>query len=84
MDVVRKIENTKTDDQDRPLTDCTIAESGILQVDEIFDFGLDGDVEGCWLPKMYFYIIFDTFVYLGNDWPGLWVVSIVGKISIQL
>ena len=47
MDVVRTIENTTTDQQDRPLVDCTIAQSGILQVYEIFDFGLEGEVEGC-------------------------------------
>ena len=47
MDVVRTIENTTTDQQDRPLVDCTIAQTGILHVYEIFDFGLEGEVEGC-------------------------------------
>ena len=47
MQVVRKIENTRTDSQDRPLDDCKITESGTLPVGELYDFGLEGEVEGC-------------------------------------
>ena len=47
MDVVRKIESTVTDGQDRPLDDCKITESGTIPIGEIYDFGLEGEVEGC-------------------------------------
>ena len=36
MDVVRKIEHTKTDKHDRPLADVIIAKSGVLPVNESF------------------------------------------------
>lgn len=37
MAVVRAIERTKTDRQDRPLVDCVIVKSGVLPVSEPFD-----------------------------------------------
>lgn len=36
MDVVRKIENTKTDGSDRPVKEVTILSSGVLPVEEPF------------------------------------------------
>ncbi|XP_065836398.1 peptidyl-prolyl cis-trans isomerase B-like [Oscarella lobularis] len=37
MSVVRKIEKTKTDSRDKPLKDCSIANSGSLDVDKPFE-----------------------------------------------
>ncbi|XP_038275601.1 peptidyl-prolyl cis-trans isomerase B [Dermochelys coriacea] len=36
MDVVRKVENTKTDSQDKPLKDVTIADCGTIEVEKPF------------------------------------------------
>ncbi|XP_075753602.1 peptidyl-prolyl cis-trans isomerase B [Pelodiscus sinensis] len=36
MDVVRKVENTKTDSRDKPLKDVTIAECGTIEVEKPF------------------------------------------------
>ncbi|XP_060116069.1 peptidyl-prolyl cis-trans isomerase B [Heteronotia binoei] len=36
MDVVRKVENTKTDSRDKPLKDVTIVDSGIIEVEKPF------------------------------------------------
>ncbi|XP_021262397.1 peptidyl-prolyl cis-trans isomerase B [Numida meleagris] len=36
MDVVRKVENTKTDSRDKPLKDVTIADCGTIEVDKPF------------------------------------------------
>lgn len=36
MDVVRKIENTKTSGKDAPVADVVIADSGALEVSEPF------------------------------------------------
>merc|ERR1711936_295416 len=36
MDVVRKIESTKTDGRDKPASECLIAASGVLEVEEPF------------------------------------------------
>ena len=36
MDVVRKVENTKTDSRDKPLKDVTIADCGTIEVEKPF------------------------------------------------
>jgi peptidyl-prolyl cis-trans isomerase B (cyclophilin B) len=41
MDVVRKIESTKTDSRDKPVQDVTIADSGIIPVEEPFSVTRD-------------------------------------------
>lgn len=47
MDIVRKIERVRTDKTDEPLEECKIHDSGVLPVEEAFDFGTEGEVEGC-------------------------------------
>lgn len=41
QDVVRKIESTKTDSRDKPVQDVTIADSGIIPVEEPFSVTRD-------------------------------------------
>ena len=42
QDIVKKIENTQTDNRDRPLQRVEIAESGIIPVEKPFDVTKDG------------------------------------------
>merc|ERR1712008_215405 len=41
MDVVRKVEATKTDGRDKPAQECVIAASGVLEVEEPFHLTKD-------------------------------------------
>lgn len=45
MDVVRKIESTKTDNRDKPLKDVIIADSGAETVEEPFSVSKDDATE---------------------------------------
>lgn len=42
MDVVKKIEGTKTDGRDKPAKDVVIADSGIIEVETPFEVPKEG------------------------------------------
>ena len=44
MDVVKKIEGTKTDSRDKPAKDVVISDSGVIEVAEPFDAPLSAAV----------------------------------------